>query len=117
SRPSSLLVEAVRDQVGDGAQRLLLILTFAADRHVGPLRGGQEEDAEDALRVDLLPLLEDRDLALDRGGAGVQAETIDDLRFPLNHASSPPAPAAPRSNVFRRPYHSPGRGSSAPSSG
>src|SRR3954471_22246169 len=104
SPKSALFVEAVGDQLRHRAHGVLFVVAVATDRHPGPLAGGQQQDAEDALGVDLLAVLLHRHPALEfsRGvhqlgrRSRVQAEPVDDLRLALDHAFFvPTAPATP----------------------
>src|SRR6185436_14364289 len=90
------LVEAACDQILDGRDRVPLVHAGDGERDPGALRGGEQQDPEDALAVDLLAVLADLDLGLEAagrldelgGGPGVQAESVADRKLALNHDSS-----------------------------
>src|SRR5581483_12240153 len=94
---SRLFLEAAGDQVLERRHRLLLVAAVAAERDVLALRGRQHQQAEDALAVDDVAVLDQLDVALEAPGevhqlgrgARVQPQAVDDLDLVLDHAVSP----------------------------
>src|SRR5262249_26084161 len=68
------LVEASGDQILDGGEGVVLIVARDGERDVSALGGREQEDAEDALPVDLLAVLADLDLGAESAGR------LDELR-------------------------------------
>ena len=90
---SLLLVEAVGDELDQGGHGRLLVLARDDEPDRRALGRGQGQDAEDALAVDLVAVLDDLDRGaeavgqvdeLDRG-PGVQAQLVADGDGPVEH--------------------------------
>src|SRR5215471_1435185 len=88
-----LFVETAGDQVFDGGEGVGFVLPADGEGDVGPLRGGEQKDTEDALAVHLLAVLADLDGRLEparrldelRRRPGVEAEPVADRQLPLDH--------------------------------
>src|SRR5262252_5041107 len=94
--PTSLvLAELVVHELEDRGDRFLGAVALRADRHARVLARAQHQHAHDALAVDLVAILAQRDLARKLGreldelgcGARVQAELVLDLDGLLRHHS------------------------------
>ena len=76
---------------------LLLVFSLAPNDQSRPLGCGEKQEPKNALCVDRLPFLVDRDPARETtgemdelgGGPGVQTQPVDDLELALDHSSSP----------------------------
>src|SRR5262245_3392399 len=89
------LVEAACDEVLDRGEGGLLVLAGDGQGDPCPLRGRQQEDAQNALAVDLLAVLADLDLGFEPAGrldelgrrACVESEAIANGELALDHES------------------------------
>jgi hypothetical protein len=90
---SLFLIEAVPDKLDEGGHGRLLVLARDQEPDRSPLGRGQGQDAEDALAVDLIAVLDDlhrRTEAvgqvdeLDRG-SGMEAQLVSDGDGPVEH--------------------------------
>ena len=111
--------------VEHGLHGRLLVLSVGADDDPAPLPRRQQQDAQDALGVDLFAVLRHRDPALEsarrvhqlRRRPRVQAQAVDDLRRRAQSSALRLRP--PRTGCFARtvgpaPARPPGRRSAAP---
>src|SRR5947209_8013452 len=111
TRPFYLLrfVELRLDQLLDGVERVALVRAVRFDEDAGAAPGGEQQDAEDRLAVDLLVAFPDLDVRLEprrgvhelRGSARVKSQFVLDLEGTLRQRTAPLAVAARRSEATR----------------
>src|SRR5438270_121114 len=111
TRPFYLLrfVELRLDQLLDGVERVALVRAVRFDEDAGAAPGGEQQDAEDRLAVDLLVAFPDLDVRLEprgsvhelRGSARVKSQFVLDLEGALRQRTAPLAVAASRSDATR----------------